>query len=76
MSENGIFQDLRERYHPGWVAHGLAAGHGGEGSGYSTAAFYFSNIEGRPVISVALVNRDQLDLGLEIAFALADLFGH
>jgi len=53
--------------------HGLVAGHGGGGPGYSTAAFYFSDIAQQEVVSVALVNRDQADLGLKIAFALAEV---
>lgn len=56
-----------------------AAGHGGEGPGFSTAAFGFPNASGHRLTSVALVNRDGHDLGLEIAFALArtvaDRFG-
>ena len=137
LSENNALQDVRERYHPSWVAHGLVvstagelarflralfdgqlvgtrlleemyqpeivgvshrlfhqtayglglmldpqspyglvAGHGGGGPGYSTAAFFLSDIKGRSVISVALVNRDVPDLGLEIAFTLADLLAY
>src|SRR5690606_36604273 len=40
----------------------LTAGHGGGGPGYSAAAFYFANVEGNAVSSVALVNRDHPDV--------------
>lgn len=53
--------------------HGLTAGHAGGGPGYATAAFHFSNVRGMAVTCTALVNHDQGEPGLEIAFALADL---
>jgi len=51
--------------------HGLVAGHGGEGPGYSTAAFHFPDAGGHRLTSVALTNRDAHDLGVRVAFALA-----
>lgn len=51
---------------------GLVAGHGGGGPGYSAGAFHFSDVAGHRVTSVALANRDQGDLGLEIAFSMVD----
>lgn len=51
--------------------HGLVAGHGGEGPGYSAAALHFPDVSGRRVTGVALANRDRHDLGLRIVFALA-----
>jgi D-alanyl-D-alanine carboxypeptidase len=54
------------------AAYGTVAGHGGEGPGYSAAALCFPNVAGHRVISVALVNRDQHDAGLTIAFRLVD----
>ncbi len=50
---------------------GLVAGHGGGGPGYSTAAFHFPDVAGHRLTSVSLANRDQPDLGLDLAFALA-----
>jgi D-alanyl-D-alanine carboxypeptidase len=50
---------------------GRVAGHGGEGPGYSTAAFHFPTAAGHRLTSVALANRGRHDLGLGIAFALA-----
>ena len=52
--------------------YGAVVGHGGGGPGYSTAALTFPDVAGRQVISVALANRDQPDLGLTIAFDLVD----
>lgn len=51
--------------------YGLLAGHGGEGPGYSAAAFSFSNGTGHRVTSVALVNQDQPPQATPLAFALA-----
>lgn len=53
--------------------HGMAAGHGGGGPGYSTAALHFSNVGGRQVVTVAFANRDHPDLGLQIATNLVNL---
>lgn len=55
-------------------AYGVVAGHGGGGPGYSTGALVFPDVAGRQVISVALANRDQPDLGLTIAFSLVGSF--
>lgn len=55
--------------------YGVVAGHGGGGPGYSTGAIDLSDVSGRRVTSVALVNCDQGDLGLRIAFALAEQLG-
>jgi len=52
--------------------YGAVVGHGGGGPGYSTGALVFPDRSGRQVISVALVNRDEADLGLTIVFNLAD----
>ncbi|HEX6385618.1 MAG TPA: serine hydrolase domain-containing protein [Anaerolineae bacterium] len=52
--------------------YGSVVGHGGGGPGYSTAALHFQNVAGHGVVSVALANRDQPDLGLTIAFQLVD----
>ena len=54
--------------------YGRVAGHAGGGPGYSTAAFHFPDVAGRRLTSVALANRDQPDLGLAIAFALATAY--
>lgn len=62
----GLMIDPQSRY-------GQIAGHGGEGPGYSTAALHFSNVTGHRVTSVALVNREQHDLGMRIAFSLVDV---
>lgn len=53
------------------AAVGPAAGHGGEGPGFSTAAWCATDAAGRRRTAVALANRDRFDLGLETAFALA-----
>jgi D-alanyl-D-alanine carboxypeptidase len=52
--------------------YGRVAGHGGGGPGYSTGAIHLPDVNGRRVTSVALVNADLGDLGLPIAFALAE----
>lgn len=52
--------------------YGLVAGHGGGGPGYSTGAIHLPEVNGRRVTSVALANSDRGDLGLPIAFALAE----
>ena len=51
--------------------HGFVAGHGGGGPGYSTGALHFSNLHGHRLTSIALVNTDRGDLGLELASKLA-----
>ncbi len=133
-NDDGRLEDMRWRYHPGWVAHGLVvstarelahslqalfdgrlistsllermrephlvrvahplfhqpayglglmldpasphgvvAGHGGGGPGYSTAALHFSDVRGRQAVSVALANGDRPDLGLLIAASVVNL---
>lgn len=52
---------------------GLVAGHGGAGPGYSAGAFSFPDVRGRRATSVALVNSDRRDLGLDVAFAMVDI---
>jgi D-alanyl-D-alanine carboxypeptidase len=135
LDDDGDLRDVSHRYHPGWVAHGVAistapdlaramehlltgrlldepsmaamltavpvpgrhplvvrpayglglmvdlaspyglvAGHAGGGPGYSAAAFHVPDVAGHRLTSVALVNRDRPDLGMEIAFALVDAF--
>ncbi|HET7037362.1 MAG TPA: serine hydrolase domain-containing protein [Thermomicrobiaceae bacterium] len=51
--------------------HGLVAGHGGGGPGYSAGLLHVPNIDGRRVTAAALVNRDVDDLGLRLAWLLA-----
>lgn len=51
----------------------LVAGHGGGGPGYSTAAVHFTNTVGKRVTGVALANRDQPDLGLQLVFTMVDV---
>jgi D-alanyl-D-alanine carboxypeptidase len=53
--------------------HGIVAGHGGIGPGYSIGALYLSHVAGRRVTSVVFANRDRGDLGLRIAYRLARL---
>lgn len=53
--------------------HGLIAGHGGGGPGYSAGALHLPDVHGRSITSIALANRDQNDLGLHIAFTLATM---
>lgn len=52
--------------------HGIVAGHGGGGPGYSAGALHFPNVSGLRVTTVALTNSDADDLGLPLAFALAE----
>jgi len=63
----GLMVDLGSSY-------GRVAGHAGGGPGYSTAAFHFPDVAGRRLTSVALVNRDQPDLGPAIAFTLVTTY--
>jgi D-alanyl-D-alanine carboxypeptidase len=51
--------------------YGRVAGHAGGGPGYSTAAFHFPDVAGQRVTAVALANRAQGNLAVEIAFVLA-----
>ena len=55
--------------------HGLVAGHGGGGPGYSAGLLHLSNIRGRRVTAAALVNRDVDELGLRLAWLLAHAVG-
>lgn len=52
---------------------GTVSRHAGGGPGYVTAAFHFPKAEDRNVIGVALVNSDRSDLGMEIAWATAEV---
>lgn len=61
----GLMIDPDSRYE-------LVAGHGGAGPGSSAGAFHFADVAGHRVTSVALVNSDQGNLGLEIAFSMVD----
>lgn len=55
----------------GSTLSGRVAGHAGGGPGFSTAAFHFPDVAGHRLTCVALANRDQPNLGMRIAFALA-----
>ncbi len=59
----GLMIDPRARY-------GVIAGHGGGGPGYAAGALHVPDVHGRRITSVALANRDQPDLGLQIAFTM------
>lgn len=50
--------------------YGMASGHVGEGPGYSVAAFHFPSLVGNRVTAIALANRDQHDLGLQLVFRI------
>jgi D-alanyl-D-alanine carboxypeptidase len=50
--------------------YGMASGHVGEGLGYSVAAFHFPSLVGNRVTAIALANRDQHDLGLQLVFRI------
>jgi D-alanyl-D-alanine carboxypeptidase len=52
--------------------YGVVAGHGGGGPGYSAGALHFPNVNGQRVTTIALVNSDQGDAGLPIAFGLGN----
>lgn len=54
-------------------SYGVLAGHGGGGPGYSAGVLHVPNVHGHTITSVALANRDQPDLGLQIAFKLIEL---
>ncbi|GAC1355528.1 MAG: serine hydrolase domain-containing protein [Herpetosiphon sp.] len=60
----GLMLDLRSR-------HGVIAGHGGGGPGYSAAALHVPDVHGRRITSIVLANRDQSDLSLRTAFTMA-----
>jgi D-alanyl-D-alanine carboxypeptidase len=51
--------------------YGLLAGHGGGGPGYSAGALVLPDVRGRRISAAAIANRDQPDLGLQIAHLLA-----
>lgn len=59
----GLFVDLASPY-------GTVGGHTGEGPGYSTSAFHFSNLGEHRVTLVTFVNQEQHDLGLRVLFAV------
>jgi D-alanyl-D-alanine carboxypeptidase len=63
----GVMLDAQSPY-------GMTAGHGGGGPGYSVAVLHCAEVGGHAVTSVAMVNRDQPDLGMRIACALVDEF--
>ncbi len=50
---------------------GVLAGHAGEGPGYSTAAFRFPDLGGRPATIAALANGEAPDLGIRCVLAAA-----
>jgi D-alanyl-D-alanine carboxypeptidase len=60
----GLMVDLDSRY-------GVIGGHGGGGPGYSTGVIHIPEVRGRRITCAALANRDQGDIGLQIAFATA-----
>lgn len=53
-------------------AHGTTVAHGGGGPGYSTGFVHLPHAPGGRVTSVVLANRDVPDLGLTLAFRLAE----
>jgi D-alanyl-D-alanine carboxypeptidase len=136
FSAAGLLEPIHTRYHPGWVAHGVAGstaaelahlidalgagtlvsasslatmldavpvtvqhplfrepayglglmvdlaspagllfGHGGGGPGYAIGALHLPNANGRRITAVAMANRDQPDLGMQIAFEAAMFAG-
>jgi D-alanyl-D-alanine carboxypeptidase len=61
----GVMVDTGSRW-------GLMAGHGGGGPGYSAGVIHLPDVHGRRITSAALANSDQSDLGLQVAFELAE----
>ena len=61
----GLMMDPANRF-------GVVAGHTGGGPGYSTAAYRFSDVRGRRITSVALVNRDGADTATDIVFSMVE----
>jgi D-alanyl-D-alanine carboxypeptidase len=59
----GVMVDLRSPL-------GLLVGHGGGGPGYAAGALHLPAAHGQRITCVALANRDQPDLGLQIAHAV------
>jgi D-alanyl-D-alanine carboxypeptidase len=55
--------------------HGFMVGHGGGGPGFSTAAFHARESNGRGITSIALINRDETNAAMDIAFALLSASG-
>jgi D-alanyl-D-alanine carboxypeptidase len=51
---------------------GLMVGHGGGGPGYSAGMIHLPDVRGRRITSAALANSDQGDLGLQVAFQMAE----
>jgi D-alanyl-D-alanine carboxypeptidase len=60
----GVMIDPAARY-------GVLFGHGGGGPGYTIGAVCLPNAAGRRITAVATANRDQPDLGLQLAFEAA-----
>jgi D-alanyl-D-alanine carboxypeptidase len=52
--------------------HGLIIGHAGGGPGYATAALCLPDTGGHSLVTVAMANRDAPDLGLALAYRLAE----
>ncbi len=61
----GLMMDPANRF-------GIVAGHTGSGPGYSTAAYRFSDVQGRRITGVALVNRDGADTATDIVFSMIE----
>jgi D-alanyl-D-alanine carboxypeptidase len=60
----GLFLDTASPY-------GRVAGHNGGGPGYSTAAFYFSALAGRPTAIAAMTNQECDHVATALVFAAA-----
>jgi D-alanyl-D-alanine carboxypeptidase len=61
----GVMIDTASRF-------GIMAGHGGGGPGYSAGFVHLPDVHGRRITAAALANCDQSDLGLQVAFELAE----
>lgn len=64
----GLMIDLEPTFSP-------FVGHGGEGPGYSAAAFHFSDLASQRVTITALANREGHDVALDAVFEVAHLIG-
>jgi D-alanyl-D-alanine carboxypeptidase len=64
----GLMIDLEPKLSPVY-------GHGGEGPGYSAAAFHFSDLGSQQVTITALANCESDDSAMNTVFALAHLLG-
>ncbi|HSM81968.1 MAG TPA: serine hydrolase domain-containing protein, partial [Nodosilinea sp.] len=60
----GLFSDTASPY-------GRVAGHNGGGPGYSTAAFHFSTLAGRPTTIAAATNQEGDNVGVDVVYAVA-----